>query len=362
MKRTFLILSALFQTAVILAPVAIYAKGDSVLLGGLEQPMQITINNRILAKVHGKAISVIDVMKKMDMLFYKQFPQYTSSVEARFQFYQVQWKRTLQDLVDKELILADAEESKIQVTANETRKEMESQFGPNIILNLDKVGLTFDEAWHMVQGDLLLRRMITFRVNSKAFKIVTPQVIRTAYEQFAKENIRTPEWHYYVITIRDPDSTKAADAANLVHELLVNDAVSLEELPNKLKSMGPVIAQSVKVNISEEYKHNEKSVSPANKEILVTLQQGSYSQPVAQKSRADKSIVFRIFSLKEMKEGGSVPFSEVERKLENQLLDKAIDKESELYLKKLRQHYNYSEIQSQDIVEESFQPFSLTKG
>src|ERR1700730_13068687 len=80
------------------------------ILYGPEDNARIVVNNRILAKVNGKEISVFDVMKKMDMLFYRQFPEYTSSMQARFQFYQVSWKRVLQDLIDKELIMADAEE------------------------------------------------------------------------------------------------------------------------------------------------------------------------------------------------------------------------------------------------------------
>ena len=38
------------------------------------QEPKLQINNRILANVNGKPISVIDAMKKMDVIFFRQFP------------------------------------------------------------------------------------------------------------------------------------------------------------------------------------------------------------------------------------------------------------------------------------------------
>ncbi len=38
-------------------------------------PQNIVINNRILLKVNGKSITVMDVVRKMDLLFYRQYPE-----------------------------------------------------------------------------------------------------------------------------------------------------------------------------------------------------------------------------------------------------------------------------------------------
>src|SRR5262245_8170025 len=127
MKR----ISLTFLTVLTLINMPLFAVSDALRLGPHEN-IQIIINNRILAKVNGKAISAFDVMKKMDMLFYRQYPEYTAIPQARLQFYQVSWKRVLQELIDKELILADAEESKLQVSAGDIRQEMELLLGPNI--------------------------------------------------------------------------------------------------------------------------------------------------------------------------------------------------------------------------------------
>lgn len=333
------------------------AVGESFSLAQQEEPKQIFVNNRILAKVNGKAISVIDVMKKMDLSFYRQYPQYTSNVMARHQFYQMSWKNVLQELLDKELIIADAEENKLPVTSGDIRQEMESLFGPNIIVNLDKVGLTFDDAWKMVKDDIILRRMMYIRVQSKVIKKVTPKEIREAYEDFAATNVRPDEWHYQVISVRNPDSEKGAETAQFAYQLLATDKIAIADLPAHVTTFANWSSKT-KVSTSEEFTHTEKDLAPNYKEILLQLQPDSYSQPVAQKTRKDNSTVFRIFYLKEMVPGGVVPFAEVEGKLKEHMLNEMIDKESEVYIKKLRRHYNVQESDLKQLSGE-FEPFTL---
>lgn len=323
-----------------------------------EENKSIIINNRILAKVNGKAISVYDVMKKMDMLFYRSFPEYTSSTVARFQFYQMNWKAVLRDLIDKELILADAEENKMLVSSGDVRQEMETLFGPNIIANLDRVGLTFEEAWKIVHGDILLKRMMYVRTTSKALKQITPQDVHAAYDLYAAENIRPDTWVYSVISIRDKDKTKGAEAAYQTYQLLAEDNVPLAEVTEKLKTLAS-FSKSSKVTISEEYRHHDKEMSEAYKITLSALKPGMYSQPSAQKSRIDNSNVYRIFYLKEFIAGGSVPFNEVAKQLKEKLLDEAADKETEEYLKRLRKHFDVQETHVDELAEEEFEPFKI---
>lgn len=333
------------------------AIAESSLLSSKEP--QITVNNRILAKANGKAISVIDLMKKMDMLFYRQFPQYTSSSVARHQFYLANWKPLLTEMIDKELIMADAAESKLVVSPGDVRQEMETMFGPNIIENLDKVGLTFEEAYQMVLADITLKRMMYFRVQSKAVSQATPQKIREYYEKIARENIRDNEWIYRVVTVRHKDSTKAAETANTVKGLLDEDHISFEDLPAKLKELIPESPKQPTVTVSEEYHTNEKELSDAFKQNLEALQPDSYSNPLPQKSRSDNSTVVRIFYLKEIKPGGAIPFKELEAKIKNVLIEEAIEKESDAYLSRLRQHFDAQEDQIDELMKSDYQPFIL---
>lgn len=331
---------------------------DSSLLGVSKEP-QIAVNNRILAKANGKAISVIDLMKKMDMLFYRQFPQYTASAAARYQFYLANWNFVLTEMIDKELIMADAEESKLVISAGDVRQEMETLFGPNIIDNLDKVGLTFEEAYQMVLADITIRRMMYFRVQSKAMSQATPQKILDYYHQIAKDTIRDNEWVYRVITIRDQSQEKATEVANIAQVLLKEDQVAFADLPAKLNERLSQPSKQVKVTVSEEFHTNEKELSDSFREALATLTPGDYSLPVTQKSRSDNSTVIRIFYLKEMTPGGAIPFKELEAKIKEKLIDEAIDKESKAYLAKLRQHFDTQEGLIQELTTSDYQPFVL---
>lgn len=317
----------------------------------------IEVNNRVLACVNAKAITVIDVMKKMDMLFFKHFPEYASSPQARFQYYQMNWKPVLQELIDKELILADAEENKIPLTPGDVRQEMEMLFGPNIIANLDKIGLSFDEAFKIVQGDLLLKRTMMVRVNSKAIRSVTPQLIREAYNEFAKKNINKERWNYQVVTIRNADPTLGAETATLSYQLLTDKQIKLDKLLPSIDEMNAT--NSSVLSVSEPILHSESDMAEIIKNNLLSMSSGSISRPIAQKSRTDKSTIFRILVLNEKILAGAVPFKEVENQIKNELFDKAIQRDSEIYLKKLRDHYAISENYISETVPSDFQPFSL---
>lgn len=323
------------------------------------QEQEIIVNNRILAKANGKAISVIDVMKKMDLQFYKQYPQYASSSAARFQFYQSHWKRVLAELIDKELIVADSLEGKMNVSAGDVRQEMETLFGPNIIANLDTAGLSYDEAYQMVYSDIILRRMMYFRVQAKAIAQATPQKIREFYDNFAKNNIRDNEWIYRVITIRHRDQAKAVDTANTVRNMLSDGGVSVTDLADQWKKDHGNLPRAPTVNVSEEFHTKETELSDSFKATLIQLSPESYSVPVAQKSRSDNSSVVRIFYLKAMNPGGPVPFSEVAAKIKDKLIEDAMEKETVAYLAKLRQHFDVHEEMTKEVLNSDFQPFVL---
>lgn len=347
LKRLLLLIPLAF------ACVALDAKPESLFLD-TEDNSQILVNNRILAKINGKPISVFDLVKKMDILFYREYPEYVSSNNARYQFYKVNWKHVLQDLISKELVLADAEENKFQVNNGDVRQEMEALFGPNVIGNLDKVGMTFEEAWKIVHGDITIRRMIYVRVHNKAMKQVTPQNVKDAYEKYAQEHAQPQQWTYQLVSIRHKNDLKGSEVAKKAYEMLTVDNLALAELPAKLK--GP---KGVTINVSEEYVHRDNEMSDAYREILAKLKPREYSLPVAQKSRADQGTVHRIFCLKDVKAGGKPSFAECSNDIKDNLLNQAVDVETDLYLKKLRRHFAVKENVLKEMIPDDFQPFIL---
>lgn len=325
-----------------------------------EEP-KIFINNRVLANINGKAITTYDLVRKMDMTFYKQYPEYVKSNQARFQFYDQGWKFILDDLIHEELVLADAKESKIQVSAGDVRQEMEEQYGPNMIENLDKAGMTLDEAYKVVQAELTLQRTIGARVNIKAMRAVTPAKIRAAYDEYVSDpkNRRLTKWHYRVITIKDRDIKKTETLSKTIYQMLM-DGIAIDDLAETL-SKRKLLGRSGKVTVSSEVTNNEKELSENYKQALTNLDPGMYSQPFPFKSRTLKTTVYRILYIIEIEEGTYPTFKELEQKFKQKLLNQAADKETDLYLEKLRLHYHVREVDLKAMIPADYQPFVLQK-
>lgn len=349
----FVILSCLLSSLLVGAQTDLFQKT-------VQEPKRIIINNRILAKVEGKPISTYDVAKKMDLLFYRQYPEYISSIPARYEFYQYSWKSVMEELIHKELILADAKEHKIEVSSGDIRQEMETSFGPNIIENLDKVGMSFDDAANIMEGDILIGRMLSYRANARALKAVTPLKVRQAYEEYIKDpnNIRHNQWRYQVITVKDRNPKKTEDTANKAYQLLIEEKTPLNQLVTTMREK-KFLGRKAKVTISAEIVNNEKEVSESYKQILSGMEPGIFSQPSMQKSRANNTTVYRIFYVIEKIPGGAPTFNEMENKLRDQLLEQVSNQETVAYLSRLRHHYRQRDQDLQDTIPADYQPFTL---
>lgn len=330
----------------------------SPFLFGSQRAKHVEVNNRVLGVVNGNPITVYDLMKKLDMIFYKQFPQYAESVDAKYEFYQYNWKDTLRDLIDKELILADAEEIKLEITGGDIRQEMETVFGPNIIANLDRLGMTYNEAYELIKGEITIQRMIGARVSGKAQRKLTPQALLSSYQEFAKKNQRTAEWDYQIISIRHEDPTRSAEIGNTIYNLIKTENLSIDALEEKIKQSS-VLDSQTKFQISRPLHHTEKEVSDKYKSVLSTLEPKNYSAPQVHTLRNSDQKVVRIFYLDQLVPGGAVPFREVESKLSKALQNKAMDEESEFYLNNLRKHFHVDEEEILSHLPDNFQPFTL---
>lgn len=351
MKRTFFALFTAVCCAI--SPTLVQgALGDSSVLTS-KNPTHVHYHNIVLAKVNNKAITLYDVVKKLDLVFFRQFPQFRDLMEAKYQFYTINWKYVMNDLIEKELVLADGEENNIKVSAGDVRQEMESLFGPNIVANLDELGLTYEEAWSMVKGDLTIRRVMSARINPKAMRSMTPQAVRKAYEAHAAENILPEKWTYRVISFRDKDTTNSAEAANLAHYLLTDGNVEVKDLVAELTKRG--LRKETNVNVSEEFSHTPKEVSDLYRSSLATLEKGGFSQPIAQKSKAAGGTVVRLFYMKDKKEAGAEPLDKVEIAIKEKIFSQASTTESEAYFAKLRKNFSVQTYINPD----EFQPFSL---
>jgi len=312
----------------------------------------VGINNRILLKINGKHISILDVVKRMDLIFYRQYPSLASSPGARFQFYMTNWKASLRAVIDDQLILADAEEKKVEVTDGDVREELESLFGPDVVLNIDKMGLSYEDTWNLLRDELKVRQMNNMMVRAKALNDVGPKSVRQYYEEYLKSHPPEEVWIYRIGSIRGADKEQVASLADHVHRL-AGQGTSLEAIFASLKE------EAVFLSLSEEYERKEQELSEVYKKALSQLADGEVSLPSLQPSKKGDEWTARLFLLKEHRLVTPPSFDAIKGEIQSQLTQKSIARHAEIYLNKLREHYGITDAYISQMIPEHFEPFTI---
>lgn len=313
------------------------------IMGHATPPVEptLSINNAILAKVNDKSISVLDVVKKMDMLFYSNYPDLAESEAAKYKFYQVGWKRVLDEMINSELMIADSEDKELKLSDGEVREEMESRFGPNVLMTLNEMNLSYDEAFTIVKNEMIVQRMSWYYAHSKALQNVTPQMIRNSYANYCQENPPKEEWVYQIITL-DPSSEEEEQK---FFQLCQNKEFTLDDLQKDSDS----------ITTSSPYSVSPKDLSESYYQFLEPLAEGEYSEPVTHIRRTDKKKVWRVFYVEKKEQEETPNFHNLYQKLSNQLLEEKASLYLEEYVQKLRKQYHFSE----EKIVDHFEPFSI---
>jgi hypothetical protein len=325
----------------------------------VEPGQKLVIQNRILTKINDKTISVLDVVKKMEVFLNKYYPQYAGSSAAKFQYFSSQWREVFLQMIDHELILADAAKLDLKITDSEVREAIHEKFGPNIMGSLDAIGLSYEEAKEMVHSELIVQKMTWFKIHAKALNKVNVQDIKAAYAAYCDKNPAKEILEYQVLSVKAQNEELAHQIAEKAFELCANSPNKIAEIKERLAADLPENSPEVNITLSEDFKLDAKSISSNHKETLFKLAKDSISHPVKQISRADQSSVFRIFHLKNRTKTALPSLRSMYEKLQNQLVQEAAAEESKSYIAKLRERYGFDAKALEDSIPSGFQPFSL---
>jgi hypothetical protein len=323
--------------------------GIAVLHGAELVPSKktIAIDNRVLATVRGQIITVVDIMKKLDMLFYQQFPQYRGSTEAKFEFYKTNWRRVFEDLVDRQLVLAWAEDREYHVSNGELREELEQMFGPNVMMNLYEAGLSVHEVQEMMRADILMRRVIGFYVRMPVMSAITPEVIRVEYERQCEEAKKRTVWAWKSVTIR----VKEGDCSKEIAEKIAEELQKTP--PEQIK-----VSKEIEVLSSQTFHSKNDELAPSLQELFQRLPEGVYSEPVEFVSRSSSAKSWRCYFLEKKEHDTLPPFSELEELLREHLAAPEIEEKSSEFFADLRKQYHVQQSLSSDTFV-TFEPFAL---
>jgi len=316
------------------------------------------IEQKVLATANGRAITSFEVQKKMDQVFDERFPEYHEMPDARIEFYHYAWKEVLRDLIDRELILTDALEKSIPVPDGDIRQELEEVFGPNLYQTLEKNKISYDEAWAIVKNDILIRRMLYYRVNSKVAQQITPKVLTEAYHTLLSETPPKDIYSYKVLSATAKKETEFAQLEKIISSLNVPGFDSLEDLYDTLL-LETALIKGAELNVSPNYEREDKQLSESHKTILAGLTDGKISAPCTQTSRAQKKQVLRIFYLEKHVKQEPPTFEQVQKELEQNVTNKLMDIESKKYMEKLHTQFHTEQIANADSPFEQNVPTTL---
>ncbi len=319
---------------------------------------QFVIQNRILTIVRDNTISVLDVVKKMDLVLNRHYPEALKSNFMRYQFYASNWRATLMQMIDDELILADAEAAEIKINDGDIRETMQQRFGPNIMSTLDSLGLSYEEARDMTHRDMVVQRMVWFRVNSKALVSVNSKDIKDAYQKFCVEHPPVEEWNYQVITIRKTQENIGKVIAGKAYQLLDSAKTDFDSLVHRLKTEAG--DESSLISVSRDFKTDARNMSQAHKEVVLKMHPGEITKPVSQLSRVENALVDRIYYLKDHVRTDTPSFYDVSHVLHEDLLQEAVSNGTESYIYRLRKRYGFDGEKIEEMVPSYLQPFSMS--
>jgi hypothetical protein len=309
----------------------------------------IVADNKVLTTVRDQVITVVDVMKKMDMVFYQQFPQYRSSSEARFEFYKTNWTRVLEDLIDRQLILMWAEEKGIQVTNGEIREELEEMVGPDVMMNLYEAGLSIRDVQEMVKADILLRRILYFFVQKQITDSITPELVKAAYQDRLKNKERCEELVWRMVTIKKKQGDCPREVAEKVWKELKAQHLAKEQVQ---------LPEGVEVLVSSQFRTEKKEVSPQVQEVLEMLAIGECSSPSAWTGRSDKNQSWRFYILDAKKQKDLPSFAEMEGEIRNEIAGPEIATKTKSFFADLRKQYHVKTLLSAEQLS-AFEPFQM---
>ncbi len=312
----------------------------------------IKVNHWVLAKPNGRPITAMDLARRLEMIFYRSYPQYANSQEIRLQFYQGSWREVLAEEINNELILADAEEKGVNVSDGEIRQQLEEMFGPNVVENLDEMGMSHHEAYEMVKKDLMVQQMQGYMVQRKAMEAINPERLLAAYDRFVETFEPTNTWEYQILSIRHEDKEIAANIAAKAEALLKeNPQIAIEELATSIET------EEVTVRVTDPETRELDDLADAYRKAIEPLEVGSYGAPQSQISRADGSTVYRIFHLCDRVTEELPSFDEKLVDLQNELYQEAAVAEQEAYIAKLRHNHGIDQEYLSTMVPAGFQPF-----
>ncbi|WP_213319096.1 hypothetical protein [Chlamydiifrater volucris] len=296
-------------------------------------PTDLIVHDRVIMKVNEeRVLTVLDVIHKLNVIFYSAYPNLADSLPARSQFYEKMWPSVLELAVDEFLMCEDAHAKKIHVDRTMVKEEIEEMFGGDLTPFAIHFDMTPEHVFSVVHRSLVSQRMVSMMIRSKALLQVTPSMVRDYYLKLAEEAANTLVWKYRVLTVKAANESQAEKIAQKVVDR-INETRSIDK--ERLSAL--VLSQGGRLTLSEEFSRSSKELSAAHEKILVAVPEGAIcGAPVPHRDGACK-----VFAKLDVSAAKIAPISELENGIKSTLVREKYLCIEKNYKDKLRSRYGY---------------------
>jgi hypothetical protein len=260
-------------------------------------------------------------------------------------------------MVDRELVLLDAQDKKFEVSQGDVREELEEIFGPNVMLNLDNAGLTYDEAFSILKNEITIRRMLYMQVRQKVMATIAPQDIRALYDKYREKKGDEKECHWSCITVKNVTQDGLKEVADELYFLLTQDQVPASDLETVLQKKG-LLTEGMEVTISPLFTQKSGEIAENLQELFFSMKEGEWSKPQKLASRRGFESM-RLYHIEKCQAADVETFESKELELREALIESRMEEKTKEYYKELEALYTISKDEIEKELPETFQPFEL---
>lgn len=327
-------------------------------IGALDQNQKtataLAVHNRVLLKIDNDlVVTTLDVIHKLNLMFYTSYPHLVDSLEARSHFYKTMWPMVLEAVIDEFLMYADAKSKKINVDPTMVKQEIETMLGHDLMPLYTLFEMTEKDIYTLMHRMLVAQRASSMMVRSKVMLKVTPEIIKARYAEMVQESLNVSIWKYKILTIKAKTDFLSQQISNKVTSRVEdNQEIRQDRLLALVASLGG------ELTISEEVVRVDHELSDAHKGVLssITLNNGM----IGCASKHHKEGVYKVFVLLDKNHPEVKPLSEIEPQIKASLMQvhiEAIDKD---YREKIRERFGFNPDVISQLLSESAPPlFSL---
>lgn len=295
--------------------------------GWLRTPVaQAEVIERVAAVVNDRAVLLSDLRRHAAPLLEQALQDANNAAERKARV-KVLYERLLQQLVDEELIAQAASKAHIGVSTLEVDQAIENVQRQNSLSDTDfwnavrGQGFTEKQYREDVRKQLLRLKVINQRVRTHVN--ITEQTVRDAYDDRVRNARRALRFHAEHVFIALPATATATEVAEAL-----KTAKALRE------QLTPTTFDAVaeKQGGGDLGWLTQGDLPAVLEETLLGLSEGQMSAPV----RGPAGI--HIFLLRERQSGATAmpPFEQERVEMQRALLDKAMQRQEEIFIKGLR--------------------------